>query len=386
MSGRIRCHLFCRVIDNHGDLGVCWRLARQLRCEHGLDVTLLVDDLAAFQLLAPAIDPERSVQMLDGLTLQHWHGTTDLPAPADLVIEGFACALPAAYIQAMAAREKAPVWINLEYLSAEDWVEGCHRLPSTDPRTGLVKHFWFPGLTPRTGGLLREHDLIATLDAVDPGSIRQRHGIAPGDRLITLFCYRDAPLAPLLAALAADPQPTTLVAFAGKSLDALVAATGIPLPPGSRQTQGNLTLRAMPLLPHADFDQLLAAADLNLVRGEDSFVRAQWAGRPMLWHIYPQDEAAHLTKLAAFITRVEAVAGPDAVWSDCLRAWNRAGTADWPALLEALPTLTMAARVWRGHLQAETDLATQLMRFHTDQVESAATPNHPSNTSGTDRR
>ena len=22
--------LFCRVIDNHGDLGVCWRLARDL--------------------------------------------------------------------------------------------------------------------------------------------------------------------------------------------------------------------------------------------------------------------------------------------------------------------------------------------------------------------
>ena len=44
-------------------------------------------------------------------------------------------------------------------------------------------------------------------------------------------------------------------------------------------------------------------AALMEVRGEDSFVRAQWAALPFVWQAYPQADAAHLTKVAAFLDR-----------------------------------------------------------------------------------
>ena len=48
----MRIDLFCRVIDNWGDAGVCWRLARQLVRERGAQVRLWIDQpqvLAAWQ-------------------------------------------------------------------------------------------------------------------------------------------------------------------------------------------------------------------------------------------------------------------------------------------------------------------------------------------------
>src|SRR5688572_26593991 len=131
MSGPRSLELFCRVVDNFGDIGVCWRLARQLAGEHGLAVRLWVDDLASFQRLCPAIDPAAEAQLLQGVSVRRWHPAMALPAPDDIgdaVIEAFGCALPPAFEQAMAARPARPVWINLEYLSAEDWVIGCHGL------------------------------------------------------------------------------------------------------------------------------------------------------------------------------------------------------------------------------------------------------------------
>ncbi len=65
--------------------------------------------------------------------------------------------------------------------------------------------------------------------------------------------------------------------------------------------QGALEVQYLPFLPQHKYDDLLASCDLNFVRGEDSFVRAQLAGRPLVWHIYPQAEDAHLTKLQAFL-------------------------------------------------------------------------------------
>ncbi len=370
----ISCHLFCTVIDNYGDLGVCWRLARHLADEHALTVTLWIDDLDSFRHLAPSINPSQTSQMLDNLCIRHWQGDAVDAAPADLVIEGFGCNLPPSYIRAMAARSTAPIWVNLEYLSAEDWIDGCHGLSSIHPSTGLTKYFWFPGFTTGTGGLLRSpHELAQMHDAQS-----QRETC----RQISLFSYEQAGIASLLDALAADTQPTVLHVFAGRALPDVARWLGEPLAIGDVRQRGSLSIRVLPLLDHADYDRLLARCDLNLVRGEDSFVRAQWAGEAMLWHIYPQEEDAHLIKLAAWQQRVETVAAAagtamPASWSGALNAWNdRPETArtqsqpDWPQLLADLPNIRAAMQSWRHHLLAQPDLATQLMRFYADRVES----------------
>ena len=378
---RVRCDLFCTVIDNYGDLGVCWRLARQLAAEHGVAVTLWVDDLASFAHMAPALDPAAEVQALDAVTVQHWRGEIAVPAPGELVIEGFGCHLPPSFVAAMAARPQPPVWLNLEYLSAENWVAGCHGLPSADPATGLPRHFWFPGFTAATGGLLREAGLLAARDAFQADSAAQaafwrRIGVpeAAGiGRKISLFAYENAAIAGLLNVLAAAGEDSLLLLPVGRALGDVAAWAGVApatLMPGARLARGRLRLAVLPFLAHDDYDRLLQACTLNAVRGEDSFVRAQWAGRPLLWHIYPQDEDTHLLKLAAFLARAEAGAGFGPDWAAAQQAWNR-GQADgpWAGLLEELPALTAAARRWSAQLASLPDLAGSVMRFYASRVE-----------------
>lgn len=383
------CHLFCRVIDNYGDLGVCWRLARHLAADHGVGVTLFVDDLVSFTHLAPALNPGLTLQPLGDISVHHWRSDQPLPAPADLVIEAFACDLPAEYLAAMANCPRPPAWINLEYLSAEDWVAGCHGLDSVHPQLGLLKTFWFPGVEARTGGLLRSAEELAIMqEAADtPAAFLAGLPAATcnGMPQISLFGYEQPAMAGLLDALAADSTPRCLNVFQGRALSDVEQWLGQRLLPGIAARRGALSLRLLPLLPHADYDRLLAICELNLVRGEDSFVRAQWAGQAMLWHIYPQNDDAHLVKLQAWQQRVEdaalAAGTPmPAIWSERLQAWNRPDAARkpaseraWQSFLQALPDIRAGLRAWRSCLLAEDDLASQLMRFYTNRVESRPT-------------
>ena len=138
----------------------------------------------------------------------------------------------------------------------------------------------------------------------------------------------------------------------------------------------------VPFVPQEHYDPLLWACDINFVRGEDSFVRAQWAGEAMLWHIYRQDEDAHLIKLAAWQQRVETVAAAantpmPASWGQMLMTWNHPATSadacsseDWLRFFAELHDIRAALQSWRQHLLAQPDLATQLMRFYADRVES----------------
>jgi len=380
----LRCDIFCTAIDNYGDIGVCWRLARQLAGEHGCEVTLWLDDLAAMAHMRAGIDPALDTQPLPVtgsgalITLRRWRPEHDdaadtRPSPGDLIIEGFACRLPDAFLQAMAARPVPPRWINLEYLSAEAWVAGCHGLSSTHPRTGQRQQFWFPGFTPATGGLLRERDLLTARDAFQASATAQQAfwttlGLPDAlafHRRISLFAYENPAVSGLLQALADDTQDTLLLVPAGRVLADIAAWAGATaLSPGDRLRRGNLTLVVLPFLGHADYDRLLWACDANAVRGEDSFVRAQWAGRPLLWHIYQQDEAAHEIKLTAWLDTVMAdQPGMPAIWREQSLHWNQVHGAgmDWPRWLAELPAMTLAARRWSTHLAGQPDLAMALL-------------------------
>lgn len=338
----MRWELFCRVIDNHGDLGVCWRLARQLGAR-GDAVRLWVDDASALAWMAPQGAAGVSVHPFDEASGQ------DL---GDVVVEAFGCDPPAAVRRAMAHRRPAPVWIDLEYLSAEPYVERSHGLPSPQA-DGLTRWFFFPGFTPRTGGLLRDdaapglHDARAWLQ-------RQGLGPRPGERVASLFCYPHARLADWIAPLAAEP--TLLLCAPGAATEQL---RGLALPDTLRPI-------ALPWLPQADYDRLLQACDLNMVRGEDSFAQAQHAGAPLLWHIYPQHDGAHAAKLDAWLDLLLADADP-AMATDvrhCQRAWN--GLAPPPQPSSTLPCLgawRAAQQRLRTRLAAQPDLATALRRF-----------------------
>ena len=360
----LSCDLFCRVVDNYGDAAVCWRLARQLASEHAWQVCLWIDDLQPLSRLELAIAEGRESQIVAGVTVRQWPAATvhfDWPAAADVVIEAFACELPETYVAAMASLAKPPLWLNLEYLSAESWIDGCHGLASPHPRLPLTKHFFFPGFTPASGGLLREHGMLAPPPLAAPGAMR-----------VSLFCYDNAALPRLLDCWAGADEDLHLVVADGLPRRQVGAWLGNRLVPGDRHQRGRLHIEALPFLDQRAYDALLAGCHLNFVRGEDSFVRAQWAERPLVWQAYPQADAAHLVKLDAFLERYLLTLGDGerTAAGDFWRAWNGCGDPwqAWPAFRSALPALRQLAPEWARSLLCNGDLAGKMVQFCLDRI------------------
>ncbi len=374
--------IFCVVVDNYGDIGVTWRLARQLVAEHGQRVRLWVDDLQTFARLCPGTSATAAQQWHEGVDVRHWLPEWPDAEPADVVIEAFACQLPTAYIRRMAGSGRRILWLNLEYLSAEDWVVGCHALPSMQA-DGLQKYFFFPGFAPGTGGLIREGDLLARREAfqADP-SLREAFlesfglQLQPGARLLSLFAYENPAVAGWLDALAADSRPSQLLVPEGRVLGDVARWLELDgLQAGERHRRGALEVAVLPFMTQNRYDMLLWCCDFNAVRGEESFIRAQWAGRPLAWHIYPQEEDAHWDKLNAFLDlyvrglSAQAAAALRGFW----RAWNDgvdSGSA-WRGLLEHEAELREHAERWTHQQVAHGDLAGKLVLFHADWVAAA---------------
>jgi uncharacterized repeat protein (TIGR03837 family) len=370
------CDIFCNVIDNYGDIGVCWRLARQLASEHGLQVRLWVDDLASFARLCPEADAAKEVQRCRGVEVRRW--SRDFPAvePAKLVIGAFACTLPESYIAAMAARERKPVWLNLEYLSAEDWVETHHRLPSPHPNLPLTKYFFFPGFTGETGGLLLEGDLLARRDAFqsDVGRVGRywRSLDVPervaGEVRVSLFGYENAAMEGLLQGWEQGAQPVTCLLPEGRSVPQVAEFFGQQTgKAGEVWQRGRLRVHVLPFVEQERYDELLWACDVNFVRGEDSCVRAQWAGKPFIWQIYPQHDGVHLEKLQAFMNLYcqglsdRASQAAQALWLN----WNCGEPVGqtWLDFLSCREELQERARVWAQRLSGN-NLALNLLDFY----------------------
>lgn len=337
--------IFCRVIDNFGDIGVCWRLSRRL-VALGHRVRLWVDDDRALQFMSP--------EGVGGIEVKPWRQPSEDEVPGDVVVESFGCEIPAGFVEAMTQRTPAPVWINLEYLSAEPYVERSHGLLSPQ-RNGLKKWFFYPGFTSATGGLLREPDVKTRVNQLSNFSDRKDWLAARGvrlaehDRVMSLFCYEQAHLMSWFERWIPPSSEQ--------------GVTHVLLTPGFAQDQARtlreqcqikwqdrLVLHDLPWLSQLQFDELLAVCDLNLVRGEDSLVRAIWSNRPFLWQIYPQDDGVHGTKLQAFLDLYLQNA-PSVLVAPLTRLFH-----EWSQTrqLGALTTIWDVMDPWKAHAQVQS--------------------------------
>jgi uncharacterized repeat protein (TIGR03837 family) len=357
----LRWDIFCQVIDNLGDIGVCWRFCAGL-ASRGHAVRLWIDAPEDLRWMVPGALEGR----IEGVRVLPWTeplapGLLDRLAPADVWIETFGCRPPPEALEhraaAIAAGAAAPVWINLEYLSAEPYVERSHRLPSLvsdGPLRGVGKWFFYPGFTAATGGLLREQDLPERQAAFDAGAWLASHGLPyTGQPRASLFCYEPTALPALLQQAGGD-GPSDWLVTAGRAAEAVTAAQAQGL------DAGQVTLHRLARLTQHDYDHLLWACDLNFVRGEDSLVRALWAGQPLVWHIYPQHDNAHHSKLEAFLDWLQA---PDSLRA-FHRLWNGMTSAQcvwpgWSVVASWRPCLLAA----RERLLAQPDLVSQLLDF-----------------------
>lgn len=375
----LRWDIFCRVIDNFGDIGVCWRLARQLKAEYGQMVRLWVDDVGALAAIWPSVDVSLDEQEVAGVVVMHWSDEVvawESVQVADVLIEAFACKAPEQYVSAMAERRAmtgdAPHWINLEYMTAEAWAENCHLMSS--PRSGgLERVFFFPGFTAKTGGLLRERDLFIQRGLLNKKqSWSELTGFEHSDEAlkITLFGYERIPLLAWLPCLVDSDVPVQLAVTAGQATVALHVvwqALGFD----ESWQQGALSVKFVPMLSQNRFDELLWSSDLNFVRGEDSLVRGLWAGVPFVWHIYEQSDGAHWPKLEAFMALysddcMTDTAAACAVWQNWVRFWNGDdrfdATTAWSALMVEWIDVQRHARKKSDEWARVDGLAQQLAR------------------------
>ena len=382
-----RWDIFCRIVDNYGDIGVCWRLAKQLANEHHQQVRLFIDKPEIAQKIIPQLNLKLCQQLLSGIYICTWlDADNDLfDNTADVVIEAFACALPAQYIATMQLQLaknafQQTTWVNLEYLSAETWVDDFHAKSSLQPSTGLTKTYFFPGFTQATGGLSREKSLMTQRDnfvlaeQVMPISSNQK----PVALNVSLFCYPNAPIQSALQAFSNSPVPIHLYVPESPLLADILQYLSLE---NSALNQANifkkdhLTIYALPFLSQDEYDELLWRCDINFVRGEDSWLRAIWAAKPLIWQPYFQDEAIHLVKLDAFLKHYCAEFHSSAEVAACNAikllsdAWLNPLTTEasfskaWLAYTQALPNLKKQAQMYSQKLALQPSLASNLVDF-----------------------
>lgn len=355
MFPRPTAHLFCKVVDNFGDAGIAWILATGLAQDYGFEVTLFIDDVVTLQKLAPDYTETENVRVTD-------LGPRDSETP-NLVIEVLAGTAPEDYIEYTAQHHKKPVWMIYEYLSAEDWVQDFHLKPSPHPRLDLPRTFFYPGFTAKTGGLLYRNQQKTRLNDLENTKI-------PSPPLkIGLFSYETPLVTRLLDVFAANPVPTQLNIPDGQITLAVAAFLGIAPPRNTEPvTHKSLQVRFTPFVPRNEFDAYLISNDINFIRGEESLTSAIMAAKPLIWHIYPQDEAVHMNKLAAFCQ----------VYTDGLsenmaqafitlnQAWNGHGDIKtaWESYIYHLPDLTRHAQKFATRMQQHGSALKNLVDFY----------------------
>ncbi len=320
-----------------------------------LEVSAIVagDALAPLARIAPTNGIATDDQRVDAVRVRRLVEPMPPYEPADVVVEAFAGGLPPGYVEAMAMRTPPPRWFRLEYLALEPSLDTHHALPSPHPQLALARTFWFPGFSHRTGGLLRERGLLAARDAFasDPAAadaFLASLGVPPrrpGELRVSMFCYPHAPLEALLDAWNRAATPVTCVVPHGVAEQSVMRFLHRVRAGPDGASRARVRIAAIPWVEQDAYDRLLWSCDVNFVRGEDSFVRAQWAAKPFVWNAYPQAGDAHAAKIEAFVDRY--VAGLQGAPATVARALF----SSWNALRGA-PSVHVAWREYEGHLNA----------------------------------
>lgn len=337
--------IVCKVIDNFGDAGFSLRLAKALAAQSN-HVVLFHDDPVTLH----ALYPEDEIAGLSLLDARDTHHELKKFGGLDLIVEPFGTSSEQTmyrFDQELKRICPQTPWVLIDYLSSEDWVEDFHLSQSIDPATGHVTTFFYPGFTEKTAGLIH---------CDYPAHLRNMTTQGSENNLkVFVFSYPNAPLAELIDCCNTT-DTTTRIYIAG------------PKPAGIGIEAACVTELAF--RPQSDFDDLLAQHDVLFVRGEDSFVRAQLAGRPLVWQIYPTDDGAHAEKLSKFFERYSAGLTPackTALW-DCWACWNGLKntcqfSTSWKGLQVHLPELKTHALQWQLRLFSGPELVRQLLTW-----------------------
>ena len=279
--------IFCEVIDNYGDVGVAYRLAREFkRIYSNKQLRFIINKTEELDLIKKAED----------ITIIAYKNIDKIETPADLIIETFACNIPETYMNK--ALKTSKLIINLEYFSSENWVDDFH-LQESFLGGNLKKYFFIPGLSEKSGGIILDKEFLDRKNKVQENReyyLKQFNIDENYDLIISVFSY-EKNFDNFLKTLQKLDKKVLLLLLSEKTQKNFIKYFD------NNNYYDKIKAVKLPFFTYDKYEELLALCDINLVRGEDSFVRALLLAKPFLWHIYPQDENAHIIKLESFLEK-----------------------------------------------------------------------------------
>lgn len=307
--------IFCEIIDNYGDIGVVYRTAKELqKIFPESKIRVFLNRLDEFKKInSQVIDlPSQNIDGIEYITFDYLRDNANKLLTAQVIIEAFGCQIPEEYIEI--AYDNSELLINLEYLSAEDWIEDFHLQSSPLGRGKLKKVFFMPGFTEKSGGVIADSNYLERIQRVLENKefyekkylsdIEDRENKIVG----TLFSY-EKNFTPLLEDLKKLDKDVVILAMGEKTQDSLRKILKNFSIEDFRNSlkYGKIEIRFLNFLNQEEYEELINIVDFNFVRGEDSFIRAVLTGKPYMWHIYCQEEYAHMDKIEGFLDKYRRV-------------------------------------------------------------------------------
>ena len=307
--------IFCEIIDNYGDIGVVYRTAKELqKIFPKSKIRAFLNKLDEFKKInSQVLDlPSQNIDGIEYITFDYLRDNANELLTAQVIIEAFGCQIPKEYMEI--AYDNSELLINLEYLSAEDWIEDFHLQSSPLGRGKLKKVFFMPGFTEKSGGVIADSNYLERIQRVLENKefyekkylsdIEDRENKIVG----TLFSY-EKNFTPLLEDLKKLDKDVVILAMGEKTQDSLRKILKNFSIEDFRNSlkYGKIEIRFLNFLNQEEYEELINIVDFNFVRGEDSFIRAVLTGKPYMWHIYCQEEYAHMDKIEGFLDKYRKV-------------------------------------------------------------------------------
>lgn len=302
--------IFCEIIDNFGDIGVVYRISKELKkIFQNVRIRIVLNRLEEFKAINKKVK-DVDYQEIDGLicvTEKYVKENMESFGVSDVFIEAFGCNVPEEYVKA--AKENSKLWINLEYLSGEKWIEDFHLCESLIDSKTLKKIFFMPGFSEKSGGVIIDSGFLERMkfgkENRDEVLKKYFKDFDLKDKFIgTVFSY-EKNFENLLETLKNYEKETVLLLMGEKTQKSFseILKKNLTEDYGNIVKYGKITMIYSDFFSQEEYEEIISASDFNFTRGEDSFVRGIILGKPFMWHIYLQEEKAHMDKIKAFTER-----------------------------------------------------------------------------------
>ena len=285
--------LFCDIIDNYGDIGVVYRLGKELHNKN-YKVRIFVNKLNEVAKIIRGFDSNLSQQIYKGIEFLNFDNF-EITNTAEVIVEAFAVDIPESYLEKLSTNTK--LILNLEYLSAENWIENYHLKNSFSPKPYIEKFFYMPGFTSESGGIILDDSYLKLIEL-----IKENREIY-FNNFFKKFDLKYSSSTFYINVFTYNWDFKNFIRTLEKSNHKFVFFILDYKLDINFDYSNNIKILQMPYMDQSQFDILINLSDFNFVRGEESFIRALLTGKPYLWNIYEQDEMLHIEKLNAFLEK-----------------------------------------------------------------------------------